>query len=247
MDPAVSVLERLGLTGYEAKTYVTLVGLGPAHAADIADAADVPRTRIYSVLAELEDEGWVRSGSGRPKTFQAERPKDRIGALRDGLIDEVDQAIPALEAQFEEEATRFGGPIWLLDTAQAVARRTLEMVRSAREELLMATMFPLPCDGDALETALGGAIDRGVGVRVVAPDRERAAGYLSLGAHVRTAWVPPRFLFMDGRQALLAYRMEASSDQGEVRGVWIPAPEFVEHIAPVQEAIWGMGEPLELE
>lgn len=247
MDPAVPLLERLGLTGYEAKTYVALVGLGPSTASDIAEAADVPRTRIYSVLSDLEDGGWVRSRQGRPKTFQAARPADRIGQVKEQLVEELETVVPALEAQYEEEATRFGGPIWLLDTAEALARRTLEMVKAAREELMLVAMFPLPCDGEKLDRALERAVDRGVRVRIMAPDQETAASFLRLGADVRVTWIPPRFLFIDGRQALLGYPVRAQGPPLKAQGMWIPAPEFVEHIDPVQDEVWSMGQPLDLE
>ncbi len=244
MDPAVPLLERLGLTSYEAKTYVALVGLGPSTASDIAEAAGVPRTRIYTVLSDLEEGGWVDSREGRPKTFQAQRPAHRIGRVREQLVEEIDTVVPALEAQYEEEATRFGGPIWLLDTPEALARRTLEMVKAAREELMLVAMFPLPCDGQPLDQALEAALDRGVRVRVMASDPETAAGFLRLGADVRVSWIPPRFLFIDGRQALLGFPLRHRDHGPDAQGVWIPAPEFVEHIAPVQDEVWSLGQPL---
>lgn len=245
MDPAVPLLQRLGLTQYQAKTYVALVGLGPSTAAEIAEAADVPRTRIYTVLSDLEEGGWLEGRPGRPKTFHPVRPAKRIGRVREALVDEIDTVIPALEAQYEEEATRFGGPIWLLDTADALARRTLEMVKAAREDLMLVAMFPLPCDGEPLDRALSDALDRGVRVRVLAPDPETAAGFLRLGADVRVTWVPPRFLFVDARQALLGFPIRTEAQDPGARGVWIPAPGFIEHISPIRHEIWEMGQPLD--
>lgn len=81
----------------------------------------------------------------------------------------------------------------------------------------------------------------------MAPDPETAAGFLQLGADVRVTWVPPRFLFVDARQALLSFPMRTETQDPGARGVWIPAPEFIEHISPIRQQIWEMGQPLDAE
>jgi len=50
-------LKKLGLSEYEAKVYVTLVGLGKATARE-NEASGVPRTRVYDVIEKLAFQGF---------------------------------------------------------------------------------------------------------------------------------------------------------------------------------------------
>lgn len=52
-------LENTGLTQYQAEAYLALLDLGSAPAADIAEKSGVPGPRIYDVLRDLEDNGYV--------------------------------------------------------------------------------------------------------------------------------------------------------------------------------------------
>jgi len=44
---AVDALKSLGLTTYEARTFVALQKLGAGTASEVADIADVPRSQVY--------------------------------------------------------------------------------------------------------------------------------------------------------------------------------------------------------
>lgn len=54
-----SALETTGLTQYQAAAYLSLLELGAAPAADIAEKSGVPGPRIYDVLRDLETRGYV--------------------------------------------------------------------------------------------------------------------------------------------------------------------------------------------
>jgi sugar-specific transcriptional regulator TrmB len=65
---------KVGLTEYEAKTYLVLLGMHLSTAAQAAEKSGVPRTKIYSVLEALKDKGWVKVYSGVPLLFRAVEP-----------------------------------------------------------------------------------------------------------------------------------------------------------------------------
>ncbi|MBA3298327.1 MAG: TrmB family transcriptional regulator, partial [Acidobacteria bacterium] len=56
-------LTRLGLTAYEARAYVALIRRDSSTAAELARLANLPRQRVYDVLATLVDKGLA---SARP-------------------------------------------------------------------------------------------------------------------------------------------------------------------------------------
>ncbi|WP_266081790.1 TrmB family transcriptional regulator [Haladaptatus caseinilyticus] len=54
-------LSEAGLSSYQIDAYVTLLNLGSASATSLAEKADVPRSRIYDVLRDLEEDGYVET------------------------------------------------------------------------------------------------------------------------------------------------------------------------------------------
>jgi len=50
MESVVEKLQRIGLTEYEAKTYLTLLSTHLNTATKVAEKSGVPRTKIYMVL-----------------------------------------------------------------------------------------------------------------------------------------------------------------------------------------------------
>ncbi len=89
-------LSSLGLTRYEASVYLALLERQDFTPTQVASRAQVPRQRIYDVLASLCDRGLcVERHSGRQRLFQAIDPT---------------QALPTLlqikQRQYEEELLR---------------------------------------------------------------------------------------------------------------------------------------------
>ena len=52
-EDTVGALVRLGLTRYEARAFIALMGRGSFTAAEVARRANLPRQRIYDVLGSL--------------------------------------------------------------------------------------------------------------------------------------------------------------------------------------------------
>lgn len=63
------VLQAAGLSFYQADAYVTLLELGTASATEVARSSDVPDARIYDVLRDLDEMGYVELYE--QETFQA--------------------------------------------------------------------------------------------------------------------------------------------------------------------------------
>lgn len=80
-DDHVAALTRLGLTGYEARAYLALVGAASLTAAEVARAAGVPRQRIYDVLAGLVAAGLAAAGTGKTVRYEAVAPDVAVERL----------------------------------------------------------------------------------------------------------------------------------------------------------------------
>jgi sugar-specific transcriptional regulator TrmB len=76
-----NVLERFGLTEYEAKTLTTLFKLSEAEAPDISRHAQVPKTRVYDVLEKLMAKKLVIEVNGRPKKYKVTSATETFSQL----------------------------------------------------------------------------------------------------------------------------------------------------------------------
>ncbi|MEK6959436.1 MAG: helix-turn-helix domain-containing protein [archaeon] len=91
------ILEKLGLTEYEAKTLSTLFKLKEAEAPSISRTAQVPKTRVYDVLEKLISRNLIIEIKGRPKLYRAVEAKKAIDLL---IVGKKQQLI-----ELEKEAT----------------------------------------------------------------------------------------------------------------------------------------------
>jgi sugar-specific transcriptional regulator TrmB len=97
-DNTFELLEKLGLTEYEAKTLNTVFKLGEAEAPSISRSAQVPKTRVYDVLEKLVQKNLLIEINGRPKLYRAIDPQKAIDSL---LLSKKDQ-LNALENEASE-------------------------------------------------------------------------------------------------------------------------------------------------
>lgn len=242
MKVAHEALRALGLTDYGARAYAALVSLGPSEAAVVASAAPVPRTKIYAVLRELERRGWIDVESGRPRRYRARRPRDCFERERERQARVVEAGLPVLEEHFDDRATRFAGPLWMLEGERAVEERALRMLAAARADVLMVASFPFAADRREIPRALKDAMRRGARVRLAVasvaemPDLARAV------PEVRELRLPPRFLLVDGREALIAVPQARSDGTQDVRAVWNPSAELLSVMGLAVDRLWDMAQ-----
>jgi len=104
------ILEEIGLTPGEIKTYLALLKLGSASTGPIAKQSQVSRSKLYSILDKLEKKGLVSHVEQNNVThFQAVEPskiKDYLLKKEEGLKKlkiEFEQFLPQLEVAYESK------------------------------------------------------------------------------------------------------------------------------------------------
>ncbi len=107
MKEIAGLLERFGLTEYEAKTLSTLFKLSEAQAPEISRNAQVPKTRVYDVLEKLIEKKMVIEINGRPKKYKVVSPSETFAQLiaskKKELASLEDQAIELQNALSQPE------------------------------------------------------------------------------------------------------------------------------------------------
>lgn len=235
ISPAIfETLRRLGLTEYGARCYVALLSLKSGEASTIAEAAEVPRTKVYATLKDLADAGWIIASVGRPVVYRPVAPNERIAQAEKKLSEEADAATRELQARFAVGAQMLPVSCYMIRGREAVEEKAIELVARAREELLVNLGFAYPSESHALVEALRKAQRRGVTIRLLlGPDvDERALGEFARNA--RAAVFPFRGIVCDWRQALVALPQVV----GEPVALWNPTQAFVEAITPLLRGAW---------
>lgn len=99
-------LMEIGLSEYEARTYVTLIEHGPMTAKAISDSSSVPYSRIYDVLGELAEDGWILELEGNPKQYQPRHESYTMATKRDEYDDLITSIRDRLRRLKEESVSR---------------------------------------------------------------------------------------------------------------------------------------------
>ena len=96
MESVIERLQRVGLTEYEAKAYISLLTDHMNSASALSKKSGVPRTKVYSVLESLQAKGWIIVYSGIPLLFKAVEPEVALEGVRkeyDGLLESLTKTL----------------------------------------------------------------------------------------------------------------------------------------------------------
>ncbi len=192
-------LEDAGLSQYQADAYVSLLELGSASATELADASGVPSARIYDVLRDLEERGYVETYEGDALRARARDPRKALDDLRD----RADRLVSAAE----EAESRWEAPapdrhrVDIVKRFETVTDRAVEAVANAENEVALAVS---PAEFDRFRDALATAYENGAVVKVtlVAEDAEDlpvASAFEGVATEVRHRPLPAPFLALVDR------------------------------------------------
>ena len=82
----LNVLKDLGMTTYEAKIYLTLLKNNRLDARQLSFLADIPMSKIYSILKKLEREDIIKITLEKPRIYTAVNPEKAFTIIRDKEI-----------------------------------------------------------------------------------------------------------------------------------------------------------------
>lgn len=161
-DSLTAVLEDAGLSQYQADAYVTVLELGSATATAVANHSEVPDPRIYDVLRDLEQQGYV-------ETYQQDSLRARAFSPETVLEDLRDRA-SQFQAAADEIEHRWERPSVDSHSVNFVKREqtVLEHAEAAIDDAECQAMIAANADQlQALADSLADAVSRGVYVMVV--------------------------------------------------------------------------------
>jgi sugar-specific transcriptional regulator TrmB len=232
MDRRVIIehLRNMGLTAYEAKCYVSLVGLGPADPRKVAEEARIPYPNAYEALKRLAALGWVDLVVRRPASYRARKPE----GIRVMVSSTIEETFDSLEKLYNPETVEEAELVYTLRGRQEVLAKVYEMIRGAKESVVLVVPTMGLEDARLLE-CLARAIDRGVKVRAIGD--EGAPGLLPPGVEIRTGNLVAIDLLADGKTALISLPDYSACG-------WIDSPAVASHFKQFLELLWNTSSPV---
>ncbi len=225
----VEQLKKLGLTGYEAKCYVSLVRLGPADPRKVAGDASIPYPSAYEALKNLVRDDWAEVVTKKPAAYRARKPasiRSMVSARIGGTFDE-------LEKMYNPEPADEAELVYTIRGREKVLTRMYEMLKGAKESVVLVAPTMGLEDARLLEL-LEEAIARGVEVRAVGD--EGASGILPPGTEIRTGTLVAVDLLVDSKKALISLPDYSACG-------WIDSPAVASHFRQFLELLWNTSAP----
>ncbi|MEM4255611.1 MAG: helix-turn-helix domain-containing protein [Candidatus Norongarragalinales archaeon] len=226
-------LRQLGLNQYEAKAYYALANFGVHTAGELAERAELPRPRIYDVLTELQNKGFVLIQQGRPVKYAAlpigeavkTLAKQRQAGLQEELekIEDIGKKLSLKIKTQSSSALSSEETIWTLKGREAIYSKISSMIANAKQHVTIATdekgwLRKSKAHGKEIDKAA----KRGADITVIAP-------IASVGVQEATHLskeLPSRMVLADDQALLFLSPKEAKAE--EEMALWLKNPHFVQ-------------------
>ena len=141
-DKSKKSLEKVGLTSYEIRTYVSLIDSGELSAAELSQKSGVPYSKIYEVLGTLEEKGWIGSDDSRPTKYFAKSPSTALETTKQNIEHQFaknqNNILSELVPLYEKSGTSEKPDIWFISGVMNIVSKIMEMVEHCRKEILIA-------------------------------------------------------------------------------------------------------------
>lgn len=133
-------LKKIGLNEYEARAYITLVGLREATAREILETGGIPQGRIYDVLKELAQKGYVEIQGGTPAYYRAVDPSDVIQNLGHEYTQLIQRSLDTLKNLHIDTPAPY--PVWVISNDTAIVNRIFTLIKNVDKELIVYSNNP---------------------------------------------------------------------------------------------------------
>lgn len=178
------LLDMLSLTEYEEQALNRLIKLGRTTAPDLSEATGIPKARIYGVLDELADAGYIKIIPGRPKEYQPKPPEEILDraienerqgyeSYKQTIENNREEFLATFRPLFEEGSTEVSPTeelFYVVDVGEPSESETRTLYHEAEDRIHVLTKsFEY---FDAVEPAVEDALDRGCTVKVIFLDPE---------------------------------------------------------------------------
>ena len=174
-DQTRKSMEKVGLTNYEIKSFVSLLKSGELTASDLSQKCGVPYSKIYEILGSLEEKGWIGSNDARPTKYFAKSPNTALQTTKQKAETDFSKnkkiILNDLSPIYEKSGVSERPDIWVVTGTMNIVNKIFELIESCKKEVLIA----IPKAGEELVKQalpkLRQLHDKGVKITILTSDK----------------------------------------------------------------------------
>ncbi|MEM2146690.1 MAG: helix-turn-helix domain-containing protein [Candidatus Jordarchaeaceae archaeon] len=253
----VEMFKNFGLSDYEAKTYVSLLFLGPSKVSDISRDSKVPQSKMYEVLERLLAKQLVEVYGITPKEFRAINPNVAFKTLleeKEKQIMEIKEKINILKDVIKQNGKdEVLEGVWTTKENgwKSFMNKVCDMIERSNKYVYIVTRdFSWSY---RLGKLIKSSFRRGVEIRIISIREiddtiyQRAKWMHDHGAKIRIYHtnIHPRIINSDGKEILL--RLDSNPvdrDSFYFTSIWSKEASLVRVIDTYLKSLWNNGKPV---
>ncbi|MCG2882968.1 MAG: hypothetical protein L7G81_01545 [Candidatus Nanopusillus sp.] len=250
------IKSSFNLNTYEARIWLALLMKGVATAGELADIADIPRSRAYDVLESLEKKGFVIMKLGKPIKYLAVPPNEVVERVKRRYEETMVRRINELEKVKtsdlikELDALHKSG-IGSIDVSeksgairgqQNIISHLESMLKEAQKNVnIVTTQLTFVRDAIALKPIFYELRERQIPVRIITPIDEGNAKYVQELMNVVEIYdagdYRGRIVTVDSEEILMMLFDEKEIPSSMDVAVWLYAPALAKFIDEMIEVL----------
>jgi len=263
----LDALKTIGLNLYERRIWVALLSKGTATVGELAELANVPRSRAYDILESLERKGFVMLQPSKPLKAVAIPPEEALERAKKNLEEEFKKSIERIDRMKTSDIVKELKKIYekgvkviqpeemtsALKGKYSVFQQLDYMFRNATKRINIVTT-PEGLEEIAKHhlPSLKRASERGVDIKIATVGEPKKINIKGLNeiADVRVVSskdVPiyGRFAIVDGSELVMHLMDTRKVDPSQDMAIWTKSQHASSNILePVFSLIWKFSKPL---
>ncbi len=244
-------LRKMGLSEYESKAFLTLIGKGILSAPSISKHSGVPKSKIYGILEKLSEKRMIEEYPGKPKKFKARSPKfvfkelvekekKKVKSLQE-VAEKLSKRMEDLIGSKEVSLAETDTALWTVNGRHAFHEKYAEMLGKAEKEVLVcstsASRHP------AMDRAILGASKRDVTMKgitsVTDNDVKQRVKYYSNFFNLKNYpdLIPLTIVIIDRKECMYRLQYDFNGKTNYV-GVWSDNQALVDTFYHYWKSLW---------
>lgn len=245
----IKLLQKLGMTEYEARAYFSLSKLGPSIVKEIVLDSNLPRNKAYEALQRLEQKNKILSLPVSPRKYKINNPEVFKEEIKE-LNESVDLLIKLIE---QPKTTEFKDLFWIIKGKKAIEEKLALHNTKAKQEILGCNKLSKILYKNI--RTMKEAVDKGISVKMICTfDKSKTKIYkewLKTGAKLRVfndkkfGPLLPRITIFDGEIARLTIGKPEVNTEENYLTLWTESKAFSQMLKNHFMNMWKNSEPIE--
>ncbi len=251
----INALRRLGLTEYESRIYLVLIKMGPIKASELSFFGQIPRTKTYGAIKELERKGLLRVVPGKPEAYVPSSPSEVLMPLVTKLnrdLTDAEGVVQGLALAYESsrfikrQGPREAEEFWELDGRPGIINKLNQIFGDASKTINYCTTasglvraYKAHCE------TLEKVSNKGTGVRILSPINSENSGVARELSEVLEFKILDKpfgenFVTIDSHELIVVESKpeDLRTDQGADKAIWTTNRLLVDLHDQLFERVW---------